>query len=89
MQLVQRFANRLMSNNELSRGGIVQIPRFARRFARLQPLFERLTPQSFDERLYRNMDRNIRAFVADHYRDSNCRVIELTGLDLKNFGYTV
>ena len=89
MQFVQRFANRLMSNNELSRGGIVQIPRFARRFARMKPVFERLTPQSFDERLNRKIDRNIRAFVAGHYRDSNCRVMELTGLDLEKFGYAV
>ncbi|WP_457584445.1 sulfotransferase [Ensifer canadensis] len=89
MQVVQRFANRLMSNNELSRGGIVQIPRFARRFARLQPIFERLTPKAFDERLYKNIDQKIRAFVAGHYRDSNDRVIELTGLDLEKFGYAV
>lgn len=87
MQVVQRLANRLMSNNELSRGGIVRIPHFARRFARMQPIFARLTPQSFDDRLSSNIDRNIRAFVADHYRDSNNRVIELTGLDLRIFGY--
>ncbi|PKA42024.1 sulfotransferase (plasmid) [Rhizobium sullae] len=89
MQVIQRFANRLMSNNELSRGGIVQIPRFARRFGLLQPVFEHLTPQSFDERLYRNIDRKIRAFVGGHYRHSNRRVIALTGLDLEEFGYPV
>jgi hypothetical protein len=87
MQVMQRFANRLMSNNELSRGGFVHIPRFARRFGRLEPIFKRLIPSSWDTRLYSDMNRDIRAFVGDYYRDSNRRVGVLTGVDLGRFGY--
>ena len=87
MQFVQRWLNRLFSNNELSRGALLHIPRLPRRTGRLEPLFRMLTPRAVDEALHRRILVEIDRTVAGHYAASNDRTSELIGMDLAAYGY--
>lgn len=89
MQMVQRLGNRLFSNNELSRGAWLAIPRFPRRFGAFERVFQALTPKSLGSALYAKLGRDIHQFVGDHYAESNHRTSSLIGIDLKSYGYTV
>jgi hypothetical protein len=89
MQVMQRLGNRLFSNNELSRGGWLAIPRFPRRIGAFERAFQALTPGWIESALYSRLGRDIRQFVGDHYMESNHRTSSLTGVNLNAYGYAV
>lgn len=89
MQLVQRPLNLLFYHNELSPGALLHITRFHKRYARLLPAFERLSPAPLERWLARRLDRAIAARIGDLYAESNARTERLTGLDLAALGYPV
>lgn len=87
MQHVQRPLNMLFYHNELSPGALVHVPRFHKRYARLRPLFDRLSPRFLERRFEDRLVRGIEAHVGDHYSMSNRRTAGITGLPLREFGY--
>lgn len=88
MQITQRLGNRLLSNNELSRGAWFSIPRFPRRFGALERVFQTLTPAGLEGALYARLGKRIREFAGEHYGRSNHRTSSLIGIDLRAYGYT-
>lgn len=89
MRIAQRLGNRWFSNNEASRGAILHIKRFPRRFATFTPLFRALSPKWLDPWLDGKIERKIHAMLSDSYRLSNAKTAELTGLDLARWGYSL
>lgn len=89
MQHVQRPLNMLFYHNELSPGALVHVPRFHKRYARLRPLFDRLSPQFLERRMEERLRSGIERHVQSHYAASNRRTAEMTGLALQDFGYIV
>jgi hypothetical protein len=89
MQRAQKWGNRVFSNNELSRGAWVGIPRFQRRFAMFERFFQLTTPQWLDDRLHSNISRQIKSFAGTRYAGSNLRTGALIGVDLAKYGYDV
>jgi hypothetical protein len=88
MQMAQRWGNRFFSNNELSRGAVVDIPRFQKRFAALERFFQLATPKWLDDRLDKAIRRQVKDWVGSTYSDSNARTSELIGIDLAQYGYS-
>lgn len=89
MQYVQRWGNRFFSNNELSRGAVIDIPRFQKRFAALERAFRLVTPKGVDERLHRKANSAIKRWVGDAYASSNRTTSSLIGIDLEKYGYNL
>lgn len=89
MQLVQMWGNRFFSNNELSRGAVIDIPRFQRRIAVLERFFQLVTPQWLDDRLHASISARVRKWAGGHYADSNRRTSSLVGVNLEKYGYDV
>ena len=89
MQQVQRPLNMLFYHNELSPGALVHVPRFHKRYARLRPLFERLSPRLLEQRLNRRIQSQIADHVGRAYAESNRRTAALTGIPLADLGYPV
>ena len=87
MQTVQRWGNRFLSDNELSRGALLPIARFPRRFGRLERVFHAISPKWSEDMLQSRLNRHVAAFVGSHYTDSNARTSSMTGIDLQSFGY--
>ena len=87
MQTVQRWGNRFLSDNELSRGALLPIARFPRRFGRLERVFHAISPKWSEDMLQRRLNRHVAAFVGSYYSDSNARTSSMTGIDLQSFGY--
>ena len=87
MQHVQRPLNMLFYHNELSPGALVHVSRFHKRYARLRPLFDRLSPRFLERRMEERLRSGIERHVGNHYAASNRRTAELTGLPLQDFGY--
>lgn len=89
MQQIQRPLNFLFYHNELSPGALIHIARFHKRYARLRPVFERVSPRWIDRRMSAALRRAIDARVGAHFADSNRRTAALTGIDLRSLGYAV
>lgn len=87
MQTVQRHVNRLLTRNELSNSGLVGIPNLSRRFARLRPFFEAMTPATVDAWLNQRRNAELMGLIGDHYAQSNRRTSALIGIDLSALGY--
>jgi hypothetical protein len=87
MQMVQRLGNRVLSNNELSRGAWLAIPRFPRRFGAFERLFQALTPDILESAFHARLGRKIDEFVGGYYHESNNRTSLLTKMNLKAYGY--
>lgn len=89
MQLIQRPMNMLFFHNDLSPGALVHIPRFHNRWAKLRPLFDRLSPPFLERWLDRRQRRAIDENVGNRYTASNRRTQDITGLSLADLGYPV
>jgi hypothetical protein len=89
MQNLQRPFNMLFYHNELSPGALVHVPRFHKRYARLRPLFDVLSPRLLERRLEQSLSDAIERRVGTHYATSNARTEELTGIRLGELGYPV
>ena len=87
MQTVQRWGNRFLSDNELSRGALLPIARFPRRFGRLERVFHAISPKWSEDMLQSRLNRHVAAFVGSYYTESNARTSSMTGIDLQSFGY--
>jgi hypothetical protein len=68
---------------------LIHIARFHKRYARLRPVFERVSPRWIDRRMSAALRRAIDARVGAHFADSNRRTAALTGIDLRSLGYAV
>lgn len=87
MQYVQRWLNRYFSDNELSRGALLHVPKLPRRFARFEPIFKVATPRRLDNWLHDRILTRISESCGDQYVRSNGRTVSITGLNLKDYGY--
>ncbi len=89
MQTVQRWNNIVFSRNQLSQRTIFPISRANKGFARLRPMFERITPKSFDHWLRERQESYISNMTKGRYGRSNQVMCELLGIDLADYGYDV
>jgi hypothetical protein len=87
MQLIQRPLNALFFHNELSRGALFHIPRFAKRYGRTRRLFEAVTPAWLERSMQARLAGAIERHVGDYYAESNRRTEQITGLSLARYGY--
>lgn len=89
MQQIQRPLNALFYHNELSPGALFHIRRFHKRYARLRPLFDTISPRFLESRLERRLRDAIDRHVGTYFAASNARTERLTGLALQEYGYPV
>ena len=87
MQSAQRYANRFFSRNELSPVALFPVPRLAKRFGRLTPFFQAVSPEPLERWGDRSMRRRIDEIVMTKYADSNAISSRLIGIELSEFGY--
>ena len=89
MQQVQRPLNMLFYHNELSPGALIHLPRFHKRYARLRPLFDYISPRFLERWTEERLRSAIERHVGNQYAASNRRTEALTGLALSDFGYAI
>lgn len=88
-QILQRIANRTLSDNQLSAGALLPIPNAVRRFGKLSRPIGRLFPDKLDRMLGARLKRTIAERFDGEFAESNAQLEQLSGLDLGGYGYQV
>lgn len=87
MQIAGRCLNGLLTRNQLSNWGPINVRHFRGVYRRLRPLF---APFRFaDAPLIRRLEAQIAEAIGDRYAEPNARLAALTRLDLAACGYSV
>lgn len=86
-QILQRFVNFTLSNNQLSKGALLPLPNATRRFGKLSGPLGHLFPAKLDQMLKSRLVRKIHDRFDGAFAESNAELQKLTGLDLGRYGY--
>ncbi|WP_170359594.1 sulfotransferase [Ruegeria arenilitoris] len=86
-QILQRFVNFTLSDNQLSKGALLPFPNATRRFGKLSRPIGRIFPDKLDQMLKNRLVGRIQSRFDGAFAESNAELQSLTGLDLGQFGY--
>lgn len=88
-QTIRRSLNAVLVRTQFSNSGWLNLPKLIRLYEKTCPKLEPLIPKSIDRWAVARQKAAIRRVVGNHFAPYNCATSELTGFDLREFGYRV